>query len=55
MRGHTGRNPSVFLYFFEKFSRFGVREMRAGFVIIKLRVVGFTQRLNKEASYAHKI
>lgn len=29
--------------------------MRAGFVIIRLRVVGFTQRLNKEASYAHKI
>lgn len=29
--------------------------MRAGFVIIKLRVMGFTQRLNKEASYAHKI
>lgn len=29
--------------------------MSAGFVIIKLRVVGFTQRLNKEASYAHKI
>lgn len=29
--------------------------MSAGFVIIKLRVVGLTQRLNKEASYAHKI
>lgn len=29
--------------------------MRSGFVIIKLRVVGFTQRLNKEASYAYKI
>nr|DAP53133.1 MAG TPA: hypothetical protein [Caudoviricetes sp.] len=40
IHGHTGRNPSVFLCFFEKFSRFGVREMRAGFVIIKLRVVG---------------
>lgn len=29
--------------------------MRAGFVIIKLRVVGLTQRIDKEASYAHKI
>lgn len=29
--------------------------MRAGFVIIKLRVVGLTQRINQEASYAHKI
>lgn len=29
--------------------------MRARFVIIKLRVVGLTQRINKEASYAHKI